>query len=197
VQGFSGPTLAYDNTYTANTKAPALINFNYQGVDLVKFIPSPDSPFVMDNLTVTLTDALPPRSAVDVEPVQVTRVGHSFFVLPCEFARAPRSTVRDVLIDQSQNSGGVGVLPSVSSNFDTNNQFVLTISAPRGQKFLVKVPPREAVRFGGSLLWESTRGGESPPGPVAVRFGGLEGTPPDCSQSDSVLSDSHGFFGFV
>jgi len=32
---------------------------------------------------------------------------------------------------------------------------------------------------------------------VAVRFGGLEGTPPVFSGSESALSDSHGFFGFI
>ncbi len=59
------------------------------------------------------------------------------------------------------------------------------------------VPAGRAVGFGGFLWWESTRGGFSPPGSVAVKFGGLEGTPPVFSGSEAVLSDSHGFFGFM
>jgi hypothetical protein len=56
VQGFVGTTLAYDNTYTVNTNAPTLINFNYLGVDLVRFISSPSSQFVADNLMVTIPE---------------------------------------------------------------------------------------------------------------------------------------------
>jgi hypothetical protein len=49
-------------------------------------------------------------------------------------------------------------------------------------------------RYGG-LEWGD--GGTSPSGPVQVSFSDLTGTPPDFSESDSVLSDSHGFFGFA
>jgi hypothetical protein len=88
------------------------------------------------------------------------------------------------------------VLPNVSVNWDTNIQFKLTVATPPDMRFLVTVPPGRLVRFGGFLWWESTRGGFSPPGQVAVTFADLEGAAFDFSQSDSALSDSHGFFGF-
>jgi hypothetical protein len=103
----------------------------------------------------------------------------------------------DYLVDQDQSSGGGGVLPSVSVDWDTNTQFKLTISAPPGHKFLVAVPVGRAVGFGGYLWWESTRGGFSDSGQVAVSFTDLEGTAPLFSESDATLADSHGYFGFV
>jgi hypothetical protein len=130
----------------------------------------------------------PARAAVDVGQVQISSVGHSFAGSP--------ATVSDFLIDQDQSSNGGGTLSTISVNWDTNFQFVLTISAPAGQKFLVQVPPGRSARFGGFLLWESTRGGNSPVGPATVSFSGLEGSPPDFSGSDAVLSASHGYFGF-
>ena len=290
VQGYVGTTLAYDNTYTLNLTAPMLINFNYRGVDQVKFIPSPMSQFVMDHLTVTFPGPntngncafdLAPRSRlhgagsetgsvsvtapdgctwsvsnsnawvtitsslnnsnsgvvtymvaanptatardgfiniagqpfalsqsgdpsanaqapVDLGVVQPSTIGHSFLsthIDPFPFPQMPNS-VADFLIDQDQSSGGGSVLQPNSVNWDTNSQFVLTVSAPPGQKFLVQVPPGREASFGGSLFWESTRGGSSPIGPVTVRFGGLEGRAPDFLGSDAVLSASHGYFGF-
>lgn len=54
VQGFVGAQLTYDNTYTLNASSSTLVNFNYNGIDQVKFIPvNPVTIFVMDNLTVT------------------------------------------------------------------------------------------------------------------------------------------------
>jgi len=130
--------------------------------------------------------------------VQTSTIGHAIFDpnLPGLPEFEPRSVV-DFLVDQDHSSGGGGVLPTVSVNWDTNTQFALTVSAPPGKRFLVRVPAGRAVGFGGFLWWESTRGGFSPPGSVSVSFTGLEGTPPLFSESDSVLSDSHGFFGFV
>jgi hypothetical protein len=37
VQGFAGGTQIYDNTYTVNSTAPSLINFEYLGIDSVRF----------------------------------------------------------------------------------------------------------------------------------------------------------------
>jgi hypothetical protein len=54
VQGTVGTNVTYDNTYTVSNTAPALIQFNYVGVDRVIFVASPDTPFAMDNLTVTV-----------------------------------------------------------------------------------------------------------------------------------------------
>jgi hypothetical protein len=63
VEGFTGNTLTYDNTYTINTEGPTLINFDYLDVDEVEFTsyggvnPGYDgsgTEFAMDNLSVTL-----------------------------------------------------------------------------------------------------------------------------------------------
>ena len=67
VQGFVGSTLTYDNTYTLATTGPALVNFNYFGVDEVNFIASggthhsgysggSGTQFVIDNLTVVVPE---------------------------------------------------------------------------------------------------------------------------------------------
>ena len=68
VKGFTGATLAYDNTYTINSTAPTLINFNYLGVTEVDFIPSGGVPnpaysgsgsgthFCMDNLVINVPE---------------------------------------------------------------------------------------------------------------------------------------------
>jgi adhesin HecA-like repeat protein len=134
------------------------------------------------------------RTVVDLGLVEASTIGHEFFA-PF-FEGMPKSVV-DYLVDQDQSSGGGGVLPDVSVNWDTNYQFKLTVTAPPGQKFLVEVPPGRAAGFSGFLWWESTRGGFSPPGEVEASFTDLEGTPPQFTESDSVLSDSHGFFGFM
>jgi len=151
------------------------------------------------------------HAAVDLGVVQTSTIGHAFFN-GTPLSPSPPSQVRtvvDYLIDQNQGSGGGGTLPPVSVNWDTNTQFSLTVSAPPGHKFSVRVPPGQYVGFGGFkfglggfLRWESesTPGGFSPPGSVEVSFTGLEGTPPAFTHNStphSVLSDSHGFFGFM
>jgi uncharacterized repeat protein (TIGR03803 family) len=72
VQGYNGPELIYDNTYTLSATAPTLIAFNYVGVTSVQFISSGGTPhpgyggsgseFVMDNVTVVVpvTTLAPP-----------------------------------------------------------------------------------------------------------------------------------------
>jgi hypothetical protein len=140
-----------------------------------------------------------PPPPVDAGHVQVSAIGHTFLNPNRSLSPGPQMpcSVYDLLIDQNQNSGGGGALQSLSVNWDTNMQFVLTVAAPPGQKFLVHVPAEKAVAFGGFLWWESTSGGFSPGGSVAVSFDGLEGTVPDFSESTPTLSDSHGYFGFV
>jgi hypothetical protein len=56
VQGWMGTTLTYNNTYTLNTNAPVLIDFNYVGVDRVTFITSPGSQYALDNLVITVPE---------------------------------------------------------------------------------------------------------------------------------------------
>jgi hypothetical protein len=124
---------------------------------------------------------------LDLETVEVATIGHESFT----------NFVVDFLIDQDQSSGGGGVLRNVAVNWDANIQFKLTVAAPPDMRFLVTVPPGSLVRFGGFLLWESSRGGFSPSGPVTASFADLEGTAPEFTESDAVLSDSHGYFGIV
>lgn len=126
--------------------------------------------------------------------VECPSVGHYFF--SPGFPSSPK-TVRDSLIDQDQSSGGGGVLPAIAANFDVNNQFSLTVSAPPGYKFLIRPPPGQAVRFGGALNWQgNTTNGPSRDGTLAVRFDGLEGAPPSFSEARASLSDFHGYVGF-
>jgi hypothetical protein len=54
VQGLVGTNVTYDNTYTISNSAPTLVSFNYVGVERVIFVSSPDSPFAMDDLMVTI-----------------------------------------------------------------------------------------------------------------------------------------------
>src|SRR5437762_3156128 len=97
IQGYVGTTLAYDNTYTLNTAAPLLINFNYRGVDQVKFIPSPMSQFVMDHLTVTFPGP--------------TNTGN------CSFAIAPRSRLHGA----GAEAGSVSVATSDDCTWSVSN----------------------------------------------------------------------------
>jgi hypothetical protein len=108
------------------------------------------------------------------------------------------SIVGDTLVDQRQDSGGGGVLPSVSANFDTHDKFTLAVSAPAGHKFLVRPPPGQAVRFSGGMSWQgNSTNGASQDGSLAVSFVGSEGIAPDFSASQSaLLSDFHGVVGF-
>jgi len=135
---------------------------------------------------------------VNLGTVEVSSIGHSVFdpMFPAP-GMGPPSLAVDFLIDQDQSSGGGAVLPAVSTGWDTKTKFTLTVAAPAGQKILISPPAGRLARFGGFLIWESTRGGESPIGPVSVSFTGLEGVPPDFAGSDAVLSDSQGFFGFT
>jgi len=81
VQGFVGTALVYDNTYSVGTQGSTLVNFNYLGVDKVKFISSGGVPhgysfgggtqFGMDNLSITLIP----------EPLACTPVGLTAFIL--------------------------------------------------------------------------------------------------------------------
>jgi hypothetical protein len=71
VQGYLNGNLIYDNTYNITSLDATLFNFDYLGVNDVKFIPSLISPiiippndpffhqpvFVMDNLTVSTPDS--------------------------------------------------------------------------------------------------------------------------------------------
>src|SRR5213082_82997 len=91
------------------------------------------------------------RAAVDVGPVQTSTIGHRFIK---SSPAGISNTVADFLVDQDESSDGGGVTQSFSANFDTNNQFVLTIAAHPGQKFLVRPPAGEAVRFFAGMNWQ-------------------------------------------
>lgn len=53
VQGFVGTKLTYNNTYTVDESGPLFINFDYSGVNEVKFIPLVEDIFVVDNVTIS------------------------------------------------------------------------------------------------------------------------------------------------
>jgi hypothetical protein len=215
VEGFVGPTLthtndgnasrptvnpwrqAYEGTYTLNPNTPTLLQLDYLGIDQVRFLA--DSGFVMDNVAVTVHELPTTPARADLGVVHASTIGHTFVLDPRPIGNdIRRNEVTDLLVDQTQSSGGGGVLPSVSVNWDINNQFRLTIAAPPGMKFLVR-PPATSVAFRGFLWWQTPGGGGSSLlGPVAVSFAGLEGTPPEYSSSDAAaLSDVHGWFGAV
>ena len=66
---------------------------------------------------------------VDLGSVTVSTIGHVVLNLasPAPFGG---SYVTDYLVNQQPDSNGGGVLSPESVNFDTNNQFVLKITAP-------------------------------------------------------------------
>jgi hypothetical protein len=104
--------------------------------------------------------------------------------------------IHHYLIDQAGRTGGGAALPDVIENWDSHTAFEVTVRAPAGKKFQITIPPGTSAGFGGFLMWESgDRGGFSATGPISVEFANLEGSAPDFSESDAVLSDSHGFFG--
>ncbi len=145
----------------------------------------------------SLTQLGIPAPPIVIGPIEVSTLGHSSFGGIPGFPGSNTTVTTFYLIDQNQNTGGGGVLPSLSVDWDTNTQFKVTVAAPAGNKFAVQVPAGSQVGFGGFLWWESPgRGGFSPAGPVTAEFEGLEGTAPLFSGSDAVLSSSHGFFGF-
>jgi hypothetical protein len=190
VQGLLGANEIYNNTYTVSPNAPTLINFNYVGIDHVNFFPVGNYIFVLDNLTITITNS--PIPATNFQNVQVETIGHFFQNI------SPRRTVRDYIIDQTQTSGGGGLLQPAQVNFNTNSRYTLRIAAPPGKRFLIHSPEGKAVSFFGSILWDI--GGSPGPGDgfgvIEATYGGLQGTPPDFSASRSILSDFNGTFGF-
>lgn len=205
VRGYSGSTQIYSNVFLISNSAPAEINFNYLGVTRVRFEPPSTRWFAMDNLVVngipglTNTPPQPTNSAtgtVDLGTVTVSSPGHEFRSFGGFPGQSSQRVVADLLIDQDQNSGGGGTLPTVNIDWSTNNHFKLTIAAPAGMKFLIVPPVGVPAGFGGFLWWQSIRGGQSPYRESTVTFTGLEGTPPDFAGTDSVLSHFDGFFGW-
>jgi hypothetical protein len=194
VQGLIGTNVTYDNTYALNVDSPTLVNFDYLGIDSVKFLPQAGNWFVLENLTVTRSNSPPPP--VHFQKALVSTIGHTFRLLTGLPLQQP-GRVYDYLVDQGHTSGGGAELQPAYANFDTNHQFALTLSAPPGKRFKVHSPGGEPVKFFGGIEWNS--GGNPGPGEigsVTVAFGGLQGTPPDFSVSSSFLSGNHGSFGF-
>jgi hypothetical protein len=162
----------------------------------------------MDNLTVSGNNLpqLPPPSAsgpptnansmVNLGTVVASSIGHEFFSLMPGIRPPISPVVYDFLVDQTQTTGGGAVLPSVLVNFDTNNQFELTIAAPPGRQFAVHVPPGQSVSLVGDLRWYASYSGSSSDGTTTMSFAGLSGTAPDVGPLTAVLSPQHSFFGY-
>jgi hypothetical protein len=130
---------------------------------------------------------------VSVGIVQVSSIGHTFS--PATAAGGP--VVRDYFVDQQQSSGGGGIVGSVSANFDLNNQFVLTITAPAGYEFLIHVPAPGVVQFGGKLGWSNPDGYYAYyQGSVSASFEGLTGAAPNFNNAGAEISQNHAAFGF-
>jgi hypothetical protein len=209
VIGYSGTTQLYSSTITISNTAATRIDFNYLGITRVRFVASPTTQFVLDDLTLSgipgLTNTPPatnsPGDTVSLGPVQVTTLGHTFGsapVFPPGGSNPPWPGIAaDYLLDENQSSEGGATLPVSTIDWETNTQFQLTIAAPPGMKFQIVPPIGLPVQFGGFLWWESTGGGISPPREVTVTFTGLEGTAPGFAGSDSVLSHTDGFFGWM
>jgi len=129
----------------------------------------------------------------DFGRVEVSAIGHTFY----DDSEGLANVVIDTLLDQSKTSGGGGVIPAISANFDTVNRFVLSVSAPVGYKIVIHPPVGQGVRFVGAIDWEGTsRSAPALCGVCIVTFNDLEGTAPNFGPSESVLSESHGFFGY-
>ena len=192
VEGFSGPKLAYDNTYALYLAAPLLIHFNYTNVNRVVFLPVVNGNFAMDNPDVVIHETAIPHVAVDLGEVETPTIGHWFqpFVRPDETTRG----VADYLVDQGHITTGGALLPSASIDWDNYDQFTLRIAAPQGYEFLVRVPIGHSVQLFGSLTWDSTGGGSGPAGAVAISFDESQGAIPGLSEGYAALADSRGFF---
>jgi hypothetical protein len=54
VQGFVGTLMTYDQTYTVNRSGPVICNFDFIGINGVRFIPLVSDIFVMDNVTINV-----------------------------------------------------------------------------------------------------------------------------------------------
>lgn len=149
---------------------------------------------------VSLQFAAHTHAAVNIGTIQVQTIGHVYYTpYPNSAEPATPKYVTDFLIRQRLATGGGAVTPSVTANFDTNNQFVMTISAPPGKKFQVHPPAGQPVNLSGHLDWQGPyvlSNGPSYFGTMAVSFTGLEGLAPDFSASSTALSGLHGFFGF-
>jgi len=195
IQGYAGGIAVYDTTHALTIAGPTLVTLNYSEVDRVVFTGSPGSPFAMDDLKVTVP-VVAPESA---HTVQASAIGHHYSnpnFHPPPFPQFP-IVVTDLIVDQGQSTPGTGVLPKWRANFDQADPISMTVSAPPGQKFVVRPPAGRAVRFSGSLKWGyNQNGGPTVPGPVAVSFTGLEGVAPSFAASGAVLAPYHGYFGF-
>ena len=143
---------------------------------------------------VPFTGAL---AQVNIGDAQVSTINHAFPVLSVPPVHPVSFEVGDYLIG-SFSGGGVQV-PSVSANFDGNNQFSLTISAPAGERFLVQPPAGQTAFLGAELNWLGPDPyGNNGYGTVALSFSDLTGTAPavDADNSSSDLTDSHQYFAF-
>jgi hypothetical protein len=108
-KGYSGTTLAYDNTYTLSATVPKLIQFNYLGITSVEIIPSGGSRhpgytgsgehFAMDNVSIFMPPSPP---VITNQPVsQTVTVGGSVTLGVGVTGTAPLSYL------WSRNGGGL------------------------------------------------------------------------------------------
>jgi hypothetical protein len=206
ISGYAGGEQLYTKSVTLSMTAPTLVRLDFTGVDRVSFVATPGSQFAIDNMEVSVPDASPSGDPVVTPPqattpvnlgrVEVKSIGQLTLAGPSLPGGSAPTSSGFYFIDQDQTSSGGGVLPTANVNWDTNMAFEVTIAAPANKRFAVTIAQGGNARFGGFLWWEAgDRGGFSPSGPITVQFEELKGKAPDFSQSDAVLSSSHGFFG--
>jgi hypothetical protein len=198
IRGYRDGQAVYDQTRVLRTNGPTLIEFDPTEVDRVAFVPTPSTPFVLDDLSYPTAER-DAHSGVDLGQVVAGKIFHQF---TRPFFPGPPSAFPAAVSDYLVGGlylPGAATLPDVTANFDANNRFKLTVSAPAGQKFVVRPPLGQAVHFLASLTWQGPNvlsNGPSYFGKVDASFSGFEGDAPGFSDSRSVLSKLHGFFGF-
>ncbi len=189
VEGFKGPSRIYRKIFTLAANEPKAGTFDFRNVDRVVFTPSePGAIFGMDTLQLTYP------SILDLGTIEVQSIAHSFAPLSPD----PETPVMDSLIAIGGNTAGGGSLPSISTDLKNSNRLVLTLRAPAGKKFLVKVPPGARAWIWGSITWyHLTRGGIHPTEPIRLEFAGVQGPTITFPISHGGISRDHENFGFV
>jgi len=121
VQGYNGVSLSYDNTYTLNPTAPALVAFNYTNVTSVQFIASGGfrhpgyasngTMFVMDNVSVLSMLSPPAITLQPVSEIVLTNTTVSFTIAASGFSPLSYAWLRN----------GVPIPGAVAASYTTNN----------------------------------------------------------------------------
>jgi hypothetical protein len=161
LQGYSGATLSYDNTYILSATAPTFFTFNYMGVTSVQFISFGGTPhpgyagsgehFVMDNLSVLFPPSPPIIGTQPANAVAVVGGAAAFSV----------SATGTAPLSYFWNRNGAPIAGATASSYTTNNvqladsgsQFSCLVSNAYGMALssnaVLTVTPPSLVKNGG------------------------------------------------